>query len=66
MKELKSIEIKNINNVLKEMGIKTKWLGIIPKSTIRVLNEMAKKWGSFDNDKQEELSKQFMIPIERR
>lgn len=41
--------------VLKNIGIKTKWFGLFYKSTYRVLKEISKKWDKLDDDTQHKI-----------
>ena len=44
-----------LEEVLKDIGIKTKWLGLFYKSTYRVLREISKKWDDLDDDTQHKI-----------
>ena len=47
--------MKELEEILKGIGIKTKWFGLFYKSTYRVLKEISKKWDSLDDDIQHKI-----------
>ena len=47
--------MKELEDVLKNIGIKTKWFGLFYKSTYRVLKEISKKWNKLDDNTQHKI-----------
>jgi hypothetical protein len=46
---------KEFKELLKSIGVNTKWFGIWRKSTYRVLKEISKKWSVLDDETQHKI-----------
>lgn len=52
--------MNEVEEVLKNIGIKTKWFGLFYKSTYRVLKEISKKWDKLDDDTRNKVEHYFI------
>ena len=48
--------LKQVDDVLYSVGVKTKWFGIKYKSMGRVMKNLSKKWEGFDKDTKDKVT----------